>query len=105
MHDPNLELAASLHSRLLRDGMTQRQAAGHIGASQTTIQRMLAGQPVRQKTRQAVLDWLAKDAGGAQPPILRDPVALEIHRAGPLAREVASLVARIEHKHRKDSKT
>ena len=102
MHNPDLELAASLHTRLARDGMTQRQAANCIGTSHTTLQRMLAGQPVRQKTRQAVLDWLSRDAAGPQPPILRDPVALEIHRAGPLAREVASFVARIEHKHRKE---
>jgi len=101
----DIELAQAVHARMQRDGLTQRQVAEAARVSLSTVQRTLIAKVIRPATRKLLLDWLAKDSAFPQPPITRDAVAVAIHRAGPIAREVALAAIQIESKHARKADT
>lgn len=89
-------ISALISQKMLKEQLTINEAAKQLGISVPTL-RMLLKKPARiyrKKTLKNIARWLELSVEELLSPkapqtIVKDPVALAIHTAGPIARAVA----------------
>lgn len=93
-------LALVIRDRMDRTAQSQRSAASAIGISPVTLIALLKGRAMpTPRTRARLAAWLGvpgpqvlsiiNGAGGVRTAMAYDPVAVAIHKAGPIARTLA----------------
>ncbi len=93
-------LAVFIRERMQRGALSQRSAARAIGITQATLIALLKSRAMpTPRTRARLAAWLGvpgqqvlsiiNGAGGIRTAMAYDPVAVAIHKAGPIARTLA----------------
>jgi transcriptional regulator with XRE-family HTH domain len=93
-------LALVIRDHMQRNAQAQRSAANAIGISPVTLWQLLQGRAMpTPRTRARLAKWLGvpgphimgiiNGAGGIRTAMAYDPVAVAIHKAGPIARTLA----------------